>query len=137
MSSILIVLGFVAFAAIIFVVYQQIMQRREKRILGNEYNAAMTLGNYARSVKNQLDESKKLGAMRIDFQKIPVPPSPGYRVSLEMSGDTFKIHGIPKTHKKTGRLSFYIDNSLTVKASDHGGQYATDKDNEFAAAARG
>ena len=135
MTVFLIVLAIVAIAALTFIGYQQYVQRREKRILGNEYNAAATIGSYARTVKNQLEESKKKGGTRIEFQKLAIPPSPGYKVSLEMSGYSFKIHGIPRVHSKTGRLSFYIDNSLTVKASDHGGQYATEKDNEFAGAA--
>jgi hypothetical protein len=135
MTPILIGLAVISMAALAFVGYQQLAQRREKRILGNEYNAATTIGNYARAVKNQLEESKKRGGTRIEFQKLAVPPSPGYKVSLEMSGYSFKIHGIPRVHSKTGRLSFYIDNSLTVKASDCGGQYATEKDNEFAGAA--
>ena len=135
MSSILIVLSIISIAAVAFVGFQQFTQRREKQILGNEYNAATTIGKYARALKNQLEESKKQGATRIEFQKLAVPPSPGYKVSLEMSGYTFKVHCIPRVHKKTGRLSFYIDNSLTVKASDRGGQFATDKDNEFAGAA--
>jgi hypothetical protein len=135
MTPILIVLSVISIAALAFVIYQQYLQRREKRILGNEYNAATTIGKYARAIKNHLEESKKQGATRIEFQKLAVPPCPGYKVSLEMSGYSFKVHGIPRVHKKTGRLSFYIDNSLTVKASDRGGQFATDKDNEFAGAA--
>jgi hypothetical protein len=135
MTPILIILSVISIAALAFVGYQQFMQRREKRILGNEYNAATTIGKYARQLKNQLEESKKQGGTRIEFQKLGVPPCPGYKVSLEMSGYTFKVHGIPRVHAKTGRLSFYIDNSLTVKASDRGGQFATDKDNEFAGAA--
>jgi hypothetical protein len=135
MTPIFIGLAVIAIAALGFVGYQQYLQRREKRILGNEYHAATTIGNYARAIKNQLEESKKQGGTRIEFQKLAVPPSPGYKVSLEMTGYKFKIHGIPRIHSKTGRLSFYIDNSLTVKASDRGGQYATEKDNEFAGAA--
>ncbi len=135
MTPILIVLSVISIAALVFVIYQQYIQRLEKRILGNEYNAATTIGKYARTIKNQLEESKKQGATRIDFQKLTVPPCPGYKVSLEMSGYSFIVHGIPRVHKKTGRLSFYIDNSLTVKASDRGGQFATEKDNEFAGAA--
>ena len=136
MSLVLILLAAISIAAIAFIIAQQLKQMREKRILGNEYHAVMVLGKYARTLKIHLDESKKQGNAKIDFQKLAIPPSPGYKVSLELSGYFFKVHGIPKVHRKTGRLSFYIDNSLTVKASDRGGQFATDKDNEFASAAR-
>ncbi len=136
MSLVLIILAVISMAAIAFIVTQQLQQMREKRILGNEYNAAVVLGKYARTLKNHLDESKKQGYAKIDFQKLAIPQSPGYKVSLEISGYFFKVHSIPKVHRKTGRLSFYIDNSLTVKASDRGGQFATEKDNEFASAGR-
>jgi hypothetical protein len=136
MSVVFILLAIISIAAIAFIISQQLKQMREKRILGNEYNTAVVLGKYARTLKNHLDESKKQGYAKIDFQKLSIPQSPGYKVSLELSGYFFKVHGIPKIHKKTGRLSFYIDNSLTVKASDRGGQFANDKDNEFASAGR-
>ncbi|MBI3654420.1 MAG: hypothetical protein HY231_25610 [Acidobacteria bacterium] len=136
MNLSLIILAVIAGAAIAFIITQQLRQLREKRILGNEFNAAMVLGKYARRLKNHLEESRKQGYAKIDFQKLSVPNSPGYKLSLELSGYVFKVHGIPRVHKKTGRLSFYIDNSLTVKAGDRGGQYASESDNEFAIAAR-
>ena len=136
MSPAIIVLLVILVAAGAFILTQQLRQLREKRMLGNEYQAAMILGKYARTLKNRLEESKKHGNTKVDFNQLAIPQSPGYRLSLELYGFTFKVHGVPKIHKKTGRLSFYIDNSLTVKASDRGGLYATEKDNEFAGAAR-
>ena len=51
-----------------------------------------------------------------------------YRIELEVLGDKFEISATPKSYGKTGRRSFFLDNSGTVRAADHKGQPATADD---------
>ena len=123
----------VAFLAILgSFAYKRLKEANEQRMTENEYNAAVTLWNYARLVRSQIDEAVRQGTGVIAFYKITVPHSPGYKVSLELMGHSFHVYAIPDKYNKTGRLSFYSDNTITVRASDCGGRRATEKDMEYA-----
>src|SRR6266480_1550983 len=49
----------------------------------------------------------------------------GYRIELTVSGNKFEAIAIPVEYGKTGRLSFFIDESSVLRAGDHGGGAAT------------
>jgi hypothetical protein len=49
----------------------------------------------------------------------------GYRIELIVSGTKFEAIAIPVEYGKTGRLSFFIDESGMLRAGDHGGGAAT------------
>ncbi|HEX8354960.1 MAG TPA: hypothetical protein VF611_18780, partial [Pyrinomonadaceae bacterium] len=51
-----------------------------------------------------------------------------YKVELNASADKFEATATPKTYGKTGRRSFFIDESGTVRAADRKGQPATSAD---------
>ncbi|MET0650850.1 MAG: DUF3352 domain-containing protein [Pyrinomonadaceae bacterium] len=51
-----------------------------------------------------------------------------YKIELEVLGDKFEISATPKSYGKTGRRSFYLDNTGTVRAADHKGQPANADD---------
>jgi hypothetical protein len=104
---------------------------RHDRMVENEYNVAVTLWNYGRLVKSQLEETVRRSSGVIDFYKITVPHSPGYRVVLELSGYRFRVFATPEQYHRTGRLSFYTDNEVTVRASDRAGEPATGEDPEY------
>lgn len=97
----------------------------------NEYDAAVTIWEYARLVKTEIDEAIRQGTGIIDFTRITVPHSKGYRVSLELIGSYFRVYAIPGRHAKTGRLSFVTDNTLIVRAADRDGEQATCGDPEY------
>src|SRR6185295_16914071 len=131
MAIVLVILASIFVIALGLHAYKQLMQRRLQRMVENEYNAAMTLWNYGRLVKHQLDETVRQRAGVIDFYKITVPHSPGYRVALELSGYRFRVFAVPERYHRTGRLSFYLDNEVTVRASDRAGEPAGELDPEY------
>jgi hypothetical protein len=49
----------------------------------------------------------------------------GYRIELTISGNKFEAVAIPAEYGKTGRLSFFIDESGVLRAGDHAGGAAT------------
>ncbi|HZT58859.1 MAG TPA: DUF3352 domain-containing protein, partial [Pyrinomonadaceae bacterium] len=52
----------------------------------------------------------------------------GYRVEINAVGDKFTATATPKTYGKTGRRSFFIDETGEVRGADHKGQPATADD---------
>ena len=74
-------------------------------------------------------KSTKTGVL--DFTKITVPHSQGYRISLELIGGYFRVYAVPARYNITGRLSFLTDNTLSVRASDRAGQQASCEDGEY------
>ena len=53
------------------------------------------------------------------------------RSKLFLAGYNFKIYGVPAIYNRSGRLSFFIDNSMTLRASDRSGEEATGEDAEY------
>ena len=51
-----------------------------------------------------------------------------YKVELNASADKFEATATPKTYGKTGRRSFFINESGTIRAADRKGQPATAED---------
>jgi len=111
--------------------YKQFKIRQQRQMSENEYNAAVTLWEYARLVKSQIDAAVHHGAGVLDFKAITVPHSRGYKISIELIGTYFRVFAIPSRYNKTAKLSFLTDNTLSVRASDRGGQPATSEDGEY------
>jgi hypothetical protein len=111
--------------------YKQFKIKQQHQISENEYNAAVTLWEFARVVKEQVDGAIRQGTGVLDFTKISVPHSSGYEISLELIGSYFRIYAVPSRYNRTGKLSFLTDNTLSVRASDRAGQQATSEDGEF------
>jgi hypothetical protein len=49
----------------------------------------------------------------------------GYRVEVVVSGTGFEARAIPQEYGKTGKLSFFLDESTILRGGDHGGGPAT------------
>jgi len=49
----------------------------------------------------------------------------GYTIELSVSGNKFEAVAIPAEYGKTGRLSYFIDETGVLRAGDHGGGAAT------------
>lgn len=111
--------------------YKQFKIRQQRRIDENEYNAAVTLWEFARDLKQHLDAAIQSSNGVLDFTTITVPHSQGYKISLELIGVYFRVYAVPSRYRKTGRLSFLTDNTLSVRASDRSGQQATSEDGEY------
>ena len=52
------------------------------------------------------------------------PKVEGYDVRLNNSGDKFEVIATPTVYRKTGRRSFYIDQTGVLRAADVGGKPA-------------
>src|SRR3984893_6735764 len=116
MTTILIILAAIFIAAMALHLYKQMNLRADRRQRENEYNTAVLLWTYAREVRAQIDQATRRGAGVLDFTNLSVPHSQGYQVSIELSGPKFRIHAAPIRHGRSGKLSFFTDNSLTVRA---------------------
>ena|ERR1044072_9502172 len=111
--------------------YKQFKVRQERRIAENEYNMAVALWEFAGLVKTQIDDALRKGTGVLDFTKITIPSSQGYKVTLELIGTYFRLYSVPIKYARTGRLSFLTDNTLTVRAADRAGEPATTEDAEY------
>ena len=131
MVIVLIILAAIFLSVLGVHAYKQFKIRQQQQIDENEYNAAVTLWEFARIIKDQIDGAIKLGSGVLDFTRITVPHSQGYVISLELIGVYFRIYAIPQRYNRTGRLSFLTDNTLSVRASDRTGQQATSEDAEY------
>lgn len=131
METILIILALIVIAAASIYAWKRFEQTREKRLLEREYDTAIALWYFARDVKREFTEMTRQRIDVLDFRKITVPHSQGYRVLIELTGFNFCIHALPEQHGRGGRLSFFIDNSLTLRAADHNGERANEQDEEY------
>jgi hypothetical protein len=131
MAIILVVLSAVFAGALGLHAYKQFKIRRRQRISENEYAVAVTIWDYARLVKRQIEDAIRQGAGVLDFTKITVPHSQGYKVSLELIGPCFRVFASPDRYAKTGKLSFVADNTLIVRAADRSGEQADSDDPEY------
>ncbi len=49
----------------------------------------------------------------------------GYKIEVTASGDKFEITAVPIEYGKTGKLSYFMDESQVLRGGDHGGGAAT------------
>jgi len=131
MEIVLVVLAAIFVSVLGVHAYKQYKIRQLRHMNENEYNAAVTLWEYARVVKDHIDAAIRHGTGVLDFTEIKVPHSNGYEISLELIGVYFRIYAVPSRYKRTGQLSFLTDNTLSVRASDRSGQPATTEDGEY------
>jgi hypothetical protein len=52
----------------------------------------------------------------------------GYRFDVNVLGDRFEVTAVPQEYGKTGKRSFFIDQTGVVRGDDHGGGPATSAD---------
>jgi Protein of unknown function (DUF3352) len=67
-----------------------------------------------------LEELSEAGFISLDWLQ-----NSGYTIQVSASGNRFEASAIPTEYGKTGRLSFFIDESRVLRAGDHGGGAAT------------
>lgn len=79
------------------------------------YQATKGRGNYA-----TLDQLLEQGLVPKDFLE-----KHGYKIDLTVVGSKFEASAVPLEYGKTGRMSFFIDESGQLRGADHGGGAAT------------
>ena len=69
-----------------------------------------------------LEELESFQLFKVQIEKS------GYKLDLIVSGDRYEATATPIEYGKSGRLSFYIDQSGVIREGDHGGKPATAAD---------
>jgi Protein of unknown function (DUF3352) len=107
---------------------------RDAPVLSGETMASFALTRLLTS-ETEFKESKKKGrygsleelvaeqVLEKEFMK-----QESYRIELSAVGEKFEATATPKEYGKTGRRSFFVDESGTVRAADHQGKPATASD---------
>jgi hypothetical protein len=49
----------------------------------------------------------------------------GYKIGISVSGNRYELTAVPVEYGKTGRLSFFLDDSGVLRGGDHAGGAAT------------
>jgi hypothetical protein len=128
---ILAIVSAAAVAVAVVFVNLYLKARRERQMDNNEYNTAVALWEFSRTVKSRLADVKSGHTAVIDFSTLNMPKGPGYRLSLELTCAGFSIWAVPRRYGKTGRLSFFVGNAAIVRAMDRGGEPAEAGDPEY------
>ena len=53
---------------------------------------------------------------------------PAYRIELTIAGDSYEARAFPSEYGKTGKMSFFVDQTAVIRGGDHGGGPATVSD---------
>jgi hypothetical protein len=107
---------------------------KDAPVLGNESMALYTLQRIAASELAYKDDRKKgrFGTLEELFAEELLEKnfveSMGYRFELRAGSDKFEATATPKEYGKTGRRSFFVDESGTTRAADRRGEPATSAD---------
>jgi uncharacterized protein DUF3352 len=79
------------------------------------YQATTGDGNYG--TLDQLVEQSLVAKEQLQQQ--------GYKIDLTVMGSKFEASAVPIEYGKTGRMSFFVDESAVLRGADHGGGAAT------------
>jgi hypothetical protein len=107
---------------------------RDAPVLSGETMASYTLEEIQNAEETFKDEKKKerFGTLEeLVAEKIldkSFAEHMGYRIELNASGDKFDATATPKEYGKSGRLSFFLDETGTMRAADHKGKPADASD---------
>ncbi|HEX8558781.1 MAG TPA: hypothetical protein VF668_11780 [Pyrinomonadaceae bacterium] len=110
------------------------VQAKDAPVISGEFTAFYVLLRIAGAESSYKDEHKKgrygtleeltaEGLLEKDFLQ-----DVGYTVEVSASGDRFEATATPKTYGKTGRRSFFVDETGKMRAADRKGERATASD---------
>lgn len=112
----------------------EVIMMKDMAVLNNEGMAVFSLNRITYAESNFKDEKKKgrYGTLEeLVAEKLlekELTQHTEYKLELNPSGDKFEATATPKAYGKTGRRSFFVDETGTVRAADHAGQPATADD---------
>jgi hypothetical protein len=108
---------------------------KEAPVIGNEMSAAFMLSNLRSA---QINYRSKEGRERYGSVEELVADGlldehfashrSEYAISVTALGDKFEVTATPKQYGKTGRRSFFLDESGVIRAADHKGKPASAQD---------
>lgn len=85
------------------------------------YKKGKGKGSYAAT----LDDLRQAGSLEEDLQE-----NQDYKFEMSVSGSKLEVTATPVQYGTSGKRSFFIDESGTIRAADHAGQRATVADEE-------
>ena len=103
----------------------------ESSVLMNEMSAQSMLRNFAAAEEayKATTGNGSFGSVeeliKADFLGKEFPNSSGYRYEFKLSHDGFEATAVPSEYGKTGKQSFFIDQTSILRGGDHGGGPAT------------
>ena len=104
------------------------VDRKATPIMNNELRAVGVLMSI-RSAQTTYKTGKGKGSYATREQLVSeglvpmrVLETEGYRLEITTTGDKFQVTATPTEYGKTGRQSFYLDESGVIRGADHGGQ---------------
>jgi hypothetical protein len=108
------------------------VDEKRNRVPSNETQVRAMFSQLGLAQRNYRSEHGKYASMEElgeEFSYIkPVIQSAGYKLDLNVSGGKYEATATPVEYGKTGRLSFFVDESGVVREGDHGGRPASASD---------
>lgn len=110
-------------------------QQKPSPLHDNEVTARMVLYSIAYGQENFKTSGGNYGTLdelvSKSFVHKEMMENHGYNFLVSVSGNAFEAVAVPIEYGKSGRLSFFIDNSGILRGGDHGGGAATASDDPF------
>jgi hypothetical protein len=100
---------------------ESIAQSALRTVVSAEATYRETKGNGNYATLDQLIEQELVSK---DFLQ-----QHGYKIDLIVAGTRFEATAVPVEYGKTGKMSFFVDESGVIRGADHGGGSATVSDN--------
>lgn len=100
--------------------------QKERMALGVMYSIAVAQESYKESKGGSYGTLEQLIAENLVSKE--VIENSGYRFELTASGDTFEVSAVPLEYGKTGKMSYFIDNTRRLRGADRSGAPAMASD---------
>ena len=113
-----------------------IISQKLAPVRGNESQARWKLHSLAAAQSAYKEATGRYASLteletsdaRPEYQRDEKYEVEGYEIKLSVSGDKFEATATPTVYRKTGRLSFYIDQTSVIRGGDLNGKAATAAD---------
>lgn len=104
-------------------------------IVGKEREATTTLWSIANAERRYKEKNATYGSLEElaagEFMEKTALNSQNYKFEVTITADGYSITAVPIEYGKSGKLSFFLDQTGTTRAADHGGNPANASDPPF------
>ncbi|HEX7330255.1 MAG TPA: DUF3352 domain-containing protein [Pyrinomonadaceae bacterium] len=100
--------------------------QKERMAISVMYTIAVAEHNYKQSKGGSYGTLEQLIAENLVSKEMI--ENSGYRFEITSSGDNFEISAAPLEYGKTGKMSYYMDNTRMIRGADRSGAPATASD---------
>ena len=103
---------------------EAVAQSLLRTIVSAEATYKETTGKGSYGSLDKLAEAKLIASSKEMFTRY------GYRIEVTASGNQFEATATPIEYGKTGRISYFVDQSGIIRGGDHGGGAASAADKQ-------